>query len=175
MDEDDKNYKLIEGEDSKNTDQPNDKETAYLLNDYSTHTNSHNIYQDNDNISSSPSSIMNSMVSSMNTDEFFPKLIIGIMLFHPIVSLFIQNNENVKKAFNKFQRKLIKRLLILMMLICLIGYSTSSFQGDNVFLRFLLKITLIIFLLIHTNVFNITNFEETRRFWKKVLDNKKNK
>ena len=36
MDEDDRNYKLIGGDYLKNTDHPNDRETAYLLNDYST-------------------------------------------------------------------------------------------------------------------------------------------
>ena len=61
------------------------------------------------------------------------------------------------------------------MLICLIGFSTSRFQGNNAFLSFFVKFTLILFLLIHSNVFNITNFDETKKFWKKVLDNKKNK
>ena len=172
MDEDDKNYKLIGGDYVKNTDHPNERETAYLLNDYSTSIDRNNIYQDNSNRSSSPSNIINSIVNSMNTDKIICKLIIGIMLFHPIVNLIIQNNPNVKKAFNKSQRKLIKRLLILMMLFCLIGYSTSSFHGDNVFLSFFVKFTLILFLLIHSNVFNITNFDETKKFWKKIFYNK---
>ena len=175
MDEDDRNYKLIGGDYLKNTDHPNERETAYLLNDYSISRYRNNIYQDNSNRSSSPSNIINSIVNSMNTDKIICKLIIGIMLFHPIVNLIIQNNPNVKKAFNKSQRKLIKRLLILIMLICLIGFSTSRFQGNNAFLSFFVKFTLILFLLIHSNVFNITNFDETKKFWKKVLDNKKNK
>ena len=172
MDEDDRNYKLIGGDYLKNTDHPNERETAYLLNDYSTSIDRNNIYQDNSNRSSSPSNIINSIVDSMDTENFFNKIIIGIMLLHPIVNLIIQNNPNVKKAFNKSQRKLIKRLLILMMLFCLIGYSTSSFHGDNVFLSFFVKFTLILFLLIHSNVFNITNFDETKKFWKKIFDNK---
>ena len=172
MDEDDKNYKLIGGDYVKNTDHPNERETAYLLNDYSTSIDRNNIYQDNSNRSSSPSNIINSIIDSMDTENLFNKIIIGIMLLHPIVNLIIQNNENVKKTFNKSQRKLIKRLLILMMLFCLIGYSTSSFHGDNVFLSFFVKFTLILFLLIHSNVFNITNFDETKKFWKKIFDNK---
>ena len=172
MDEDDRNYKIIGGDYLKNTDHPNDRETAYLLNDYSTSRYRNNIYQDNSNRSSSPSNIINSIIDSMDTENLFNKLIIGIMLLHPIVNLIIQNNENVKKTFNKSQRKLIKRLLILMMLFCLIGYSTSSFHGDNVFLSFFVKFTLILFLLIHSNVFNITNFDETKKFWKKIFDNK---
>ena len=172
MDEDDRNYKLIGGDYLKNTDHPNERETAYLLNDYSISRYRNNIYQDNSNRSSSPSNIINSIVNSMNTDKIICKLIIGIMLFHPIVNLIIQNNPNVKKAFNKSQRKLIKRLLILIMLICLIGFSTSRFQGNNAFLSFFVKFTLILFLLIHSNVFNITNFDETKKFWKKIFDNK---
>ena len=97
------------------------------------------------------------------------------MLFHPVVNLMIQNNENVKKAFTKSQRKLIKKILIVFMFFCLIGFSTSHYQGDNYLLSFFIKFILVFFLLIHTNIFNVTNIEETARFWRKIFNNRKNK
>ena len=168
----DNNYRLIGGEDSKNTDEPNDKETAYLLNDVSPRNTSNQIRE---NSSSSPSSVFNGILNSFDSDNYFTKLIIGIMLFHPIVSLMIQNNENVKKTFTKSQRKLIKKVLIVFMFFCLVGFSSSSYQGSNYFLSFFIKFILIFFLLIHTNIFNVTNIEETARFWRKIFNNRKNK
>ena len=35
MEDEDQNYRLIDGEQTKNSEEPNDKETAYLLNDIS--------------------------------------------------------------------------------------------------------------------------------------------
>ena len=172
MDDEDHSYRLIGGEDSKNTDEPNDKETAYLLNDVSTQNTSNQIRN-----SSSPSSsnVFQGIVNSFDSENLFSKFIIGIMLFHPIVSLMIQNNENVKKAFTKAQRKLIKKILIAFMFFCLVGFSTSNYQGDNYLLSFCIKFLLVFFLLIHTNIFNVTNIEETARFWKKIFANRKNK
>ena len=172
MDDNDNNYRLIGGEDQKNTDEPNDKETAYLLNDVSPQNTSNLIRE---NSSPSSSNVFNSILNSFDTGNYFSKLIMGIMLFHPIVSLMIQNNENVKKAFTKSQRKLIKKILIVFMFFCLIGFSTSHYQGDNYLLSFFIKFILVFFLLIHTNIFNVTNIEETARFWRKIFNNRKNK
>ena len=172
MDDEDRSYRLIGGEDSKNTDEPNDKETAYLLNDVSPQNTSNRISN-----SSSPSSlnVFDGILNSFNVDYYFSKIIIGIMLFHPIVSLMIQNNENVKKAFTKSQRKFIKKILIVFMFFCLVGFSSSSYQGSSYLLSFFVKFLLVFFLLIHTNIFNVTNIEETAKFWKKIFDNRKNK
>ena len=172
MDDEDKNYHLIGGEDSKNSDEPNDKETAYLLNDVSPQNTSSPMRS---NSSASPSNVFDGILNSFDPENYFNKFFIGIMLFHPIVNLMIQNNENVKKAFTKSQRKLIKKILIVFMFFCLIGFSTSNYQGNNVLLSFLIKFLLIFFLLIHTNIFNVTNVEETARFWRKIFDNRKNK
>ena len=111
MDDEDKNYHLIGGEDSKNSDEPNDKETAYLLNDVSPQNTSSPMRS---NSSASPSNVFDGILNSFDPENYFNKFFIGIMLFHPIVNIIIQNNPNVKKAFNKSQRKLIKRLLILL-------------------------------------------------------------
>ena len=176
MEDEDQNYRLIGGDEAKNTDEPNDKETAYLLNDISpqnTTNQTRNNY--NQNSSSTPSNIINGIVDSFDINNYYTKFIIGILLFHPIVSLMIQNNENVKKTFTKSQRKLIKRIMIVFMFFCLIGFSTSSYQGNNYFLNFCLKFLLVLFLLIHTNIFNVTDLGETARFWRKIFDNRKNK
>ena len=172
MEDEDQNYRLIGGEDNKNNDEPNDKETAYLLNDVSPQSNQ---TRNNQNSPPTPSNIANSIVNSFDVNNYFSKFIIAILLFHPIVNLFIQNNENVKRAFNKSQRKLIKRIMIVFMLFCLIGFSTSHYQGSNYLLNFSLKFLLVFFLLVHTNIFNVTNIEETAKFWKKIFDNRKNK
>ena len=175
MEDEEQNYRLIGGEDSKNKDEPNDKETAYLLNDVSPQNVSNQTRNSPSQYSSSPSQIINGIVDSFDIDNYFTKFIIAIMLFHPIVSLMIQNNENVKKVFTKSQRKLIKRILIVFMFFCLIGFSTSNNQGNNILLNFLLKFLLVFFLLIHTNIFNVTDIDATARFWKKIFDNRKNK
>ena len=172
MDDEDKNYHLIGGEESKNSDEPNDKETAYLLNDVSPQNTSSPMRS---NPSSSSSNVFNGILNSFDPDSLFYKIFIGIMLFHPVVNLMIQNNENVKKAFTKSQRKLIKKILIVFMFFCLIGFSTSHYQGDNYLLSFFIKFILVFFLLIHTNIFNVTNIEETARFWRKIFNNRKNK
>ena len=65
--------------------------------------------------------------------------------------------------------------MIVFMLFCLIGFSTSHYQGSNYLLSFSLKFLLVFFLLVHTNIFNVTNIEETAKFWKKIFDNRKNK
>ena len=171
MDDEDKNYHLIGGEESKNSDEPNDKETAYLLNDVSPQNTSSPMRSNN----SSSSNFFNEILNSFDPDSLFYKIFIGIMLFHPVVNLMIQNNENVKKAFTKSQRKLIKKILIVFMFFCLIGFSTSHYQGDNYLLSFFIKFILVFFLLIHTNIFNVTNIEETARFWRKIFNNRKNK
>ena len=171
MDDEDKNYHLIGGEESKNSDEPNDKETAYLLNDVSPQNTSSPMRSNN----SSSSNVFNGIINSFDPDSLFYKIFIGIMLFHPVVNLMIQNNENVKKAFTKSQRKLIKKILIVFMFFCLIGFSTSHYQGDNYLLSFFIKFILVFFLLIHTNIFNVTNIEETARFWRKIFNNRKNK
>ena len=178
MDEEDQNYRLIGGgEETKNSDEPNDKETAYLLNDISPQNTSSQTGRNNysQNSSSSPSNLMNNIVDTFDTNNYFFKFIIAILLFHPIVNLMIQNNQTVKKAFTKSQRKLIKRIMIVFMLFCLIGFSTSNFQGGNYLVNFFIKFMLVFFLLVHTNIFNVTNLEETAKFWRKIFDNRKNK
>ena len=176
MEDEDQNYRLIGGEETKNSEEPNDKETAYLLNDISPQNisnQSRNNYIHNS--SSSPSNVMNNLVDSFDVNNYFFKFIIAILLFHPIVNLMIQNNETVKRVYTKSQRKLIKKIMIVFMLFCLIGFSTSNYQGGNYFINFLIKFLLVFFLLIHTNIFNVTNLEETARFWRKIFDNRKNK
>ena len=178
MDEEDQNYRLIGGgEETKNSDEPNDKETAYLLNDISPQNTSSQTRRNNysQNSSSSPSNLMNNIVDTFDTNNYFFKFIIAILLFHPIVNLMIQNNQTVKKAFTKSQRKLIKRIMIVFMLFCLIGFSTSNFQGGNYLVNFFIKFMLVFFLLVHTNIFNVTNLEETAKFWRKIFDNRNNK
>ena len=177
MDEEDQNYRLIGGgEETKNSDEPNDKETAYLLNDISPQNSlSQTRNYSQNSSSSSPSNLMNNIVDTFDTNNYFFKFIIAILLFHPIVNLMIQNNQTVKKAFTKSQRKLIKRIMIVFMLFCLIGFSTSNFQGGNYLVNFFIKFMLVFFLLVHTNIFNVTNLEETAKFWRKIFDNRKNK
>ena len=74
MDEEDQNYRLIGGgEETKNSDEPNDKETAYLLNDISPQ-NSLSQTRRNDysqNSSSSPSNLMNNIVDTFDTSNYF--------------------------------------------------------------------------------------------------------
>ena len=171
--EDENNYKLI-GDDHKKTDEPNDRETAFLINDCSTTNSTSDIHHSSER-SSSPSSAseyINEMVNSFDRNRASSKLVIAAFLFHPILSLFIQNNPTVKKTFTKAQRKLIKRILIFFMLFCLIGYSSSNIPSTRGIMGFVLKFVLIIFLLIHTNIFNITNFDETVKFWKKIISKK---
>ena len=158
--EDEKKYRLIDEEDNKKDDEPTSKETSSLLNEYSI-TNSRNI-----------NSISESSSNSDDTRNGLSKLTVAVLLFHPILSLFIQDSPVVKKLYTKAQRKLIKRISIVFMLYCLIGYSLTNAPGDGRFTSFLLKLFLIIFLLIHTNIFNITNFNETIKFWKKAFNKK---
>ena len=171
--EDENNYKLI-GDDHKKNDEPNDRETAFLINDCSTTNSTSDIHHSSDR-NSSPSSVsefINGMVNSFDSDNASSKLVIAAMLFNPILSLVIQNNPTVKKTFTKAQRKLIKRALIIFMLYCLIGYSASNIPSTRGLLPFVLKFALVIFLLIHSNIFNITNFDETVKFWKKIISKK---
>ena len=171
--EDENNYKLI-GDDHKKTDEPNDRETAFLINDCSTTNSTSDIHHSSERNSnpSSASEYINEMVNSMDSNNTSSKLVIAAFLFHPILSLIIQNNPTVKKTFTKAQRKLIKRILIFFMLFCLIGYSSSNIPSTRGIMGFVLKFVLIIFLLIHTNIFNITNFDETVKFWKKIISKK---
>ena len=181
MEDDQNNYRLIGGDDSKKNDEPSDKETAYLLNDCSTFnqtdeiTHSSRINREDNNHSTSASGFVNGLVDSIgnnNNNTFTSKLIVAALLFHPIINLMIQDNPTVKKMYTKPQRKLIKRILIVFMLFCLIGFSMSNAPGDNPFISFILKCLLIVFLLIHTNIFNITNFSATIKFWQKILSKK---
>ena len=171
--EDENNYKLI-GDDHKKTDEPNDRETAFLINDCSTTNSTSDIHHSSERCSSpsSASEYINEMVNTFDRNSTSSKLVIAAFLFHPILSLFIQNNPTVKKTFTKAQRKLIKRILIFFMLFCLIGYSSSNIPSTRGIMGFVLKFVLIIFLLIHTNIFNITNFDETVKFWKKIISKK---
>ena len=172
MDED-QNYKLIGGDNNKNIDEPTDKETAFLLNETSTP----NIYSESRpssqmNLSHSSSDIINNIINTFDMNNPLCKFIIGALLLHPIINLIIQDHPSVKKAFTKSQRKLIKRILIVIMLFCLIGFCMSTAPSDSGLLSFLLKTLLITFLLIHSNIFNIVNFDETIKFWKKILNKK---
>ena len=174
--EDDQNYRLIGGDEPKNNDEPTDKETAFLLNDCST-TNSQNQIRNSNRTECNTSSainLINNIVNSFDNNNFISKLVIAALLFHPIVNLIIKDNPTVKKMYTKHQRKIIKQSLIIFMLFCLIGFSTTSAPGDSSFISFILKFLLIIFLLIHSNIFNFTDFNQTIKFWNKIL-NKKNK
>jgi hypothetical protein len=174
MEDDQNNYRLIGGDDSKNNEEPSDKETAYLINDCSTHyviDENSNSFRTNRN-NHSESSLINNIVDSYDNDNVTSKLVIGALLFHPIINIIIQDNPTVRKIFTKPQRKLIKNILIVVMLFCLIGFSTTNAPGDNRFVSFILKFLLIVFLLIHTNLFNITNFNATIKLWQKILSKK---
>ena len=174
--EDEQNYRLIGGDETKNSDEPTDRETAYLLNDCTT-TNTQNQIRHSSRSISNGSSVIeltNSIVNSLDNNNSFSKFIIAALLFHPITNLMLQDNPTVKKMYTKAQRKLIKNILIAFMLFCLIGFSMTNAPGDSAFLGFILKFLLVLFLLIHTNLFNITNFNETIKFWQKIL-NKKDK
>ena len=173
--EDEQNYRLIGGDESKNNEEPTDKETAYLLNDCSrvNSTNELGNTRGLNSNNSSASDVVNNIVNSFDNSNSLSKFIIGALLFHPIINLIIQDNPNVKKMFTKPQRKIIKRILIVFMLFCLIGFSSSNGRGTSGLLSFFLKFLLITFLLIHTNICNVTNFNETIKLWRKVL-NKKN-
>ena len=166
MEDDQNNYRLIGGDDTKNNNEPSDKETAYLLNDCSTQNPINEVrHSSRTNINiQSASNLVNNVINSFDANNNITKFIIGALLFHPIFNLMIQDNPNVKKMFTKAQRKLIKHILIAFMLFCLIGFSASSAPGDNAFLSFILKFLLIAFLLIHTNLFNVTNFDATLKF-----------
>ena len=171
--DDDHNYRLIGGDESKNNEEPTDKETAYLLNDCSriNSTNEpHNTSRINNN--SSSSEVVNNMVNAFDNNNFISKFILAALLFHPIINLIIQDNPTVKKMYTKAQRKMIKRIIIVFMLFCLIGFSSTNNPGCSGFMSFLLKFILITFLLIHTNIFNVTNFNETIKLWRKILSKK---
>ena len=174
--EDDQNYRLIGGDDQKNNDEPTDKETAFLLNDCSSTNNQNQIRASSRNNCNTPSVIdlINNIVNSFDNNNLLSKFIIVTLLFHPIVNLIIKDNPTVKKMYTKHQRKIIKNILIVFMLFCLVGFSTTSAPGDGSFISFILKFLLVVFLLIHTNIFNFTNFNETIKFWNKIL-NKKDK
>ena len=108
--EDDQNYRLIGGDETKNSDEPNDRETAYLLNDCTT-TNSQSQIRHSSRLISSNSSVvelMNNIVNAFDNNNSFSKFIIAALLFHPVTNLMIQDNPTVKKMYTKAQRKLIK-------------------------------------------------------------------
>ena len=172
--EDEQNYRLIGGDESKNNEEPTDKETAYLLNDCSriNSTNEVNNTRRINRNNNSGSDLVNNIVNSFDNNNTLSKFILGAFLFHPIINLIIQDNPTVKKMFTKAQRKMIKRILIVFMLFCLIGFSTSNTRSCSGLMSFFLKFLLITFLLIHTNLFNVTNFNETIKLWKKVLNKK---
>ena len=174
--EDDQNYRLIGGDETKNNEEPTDKETAYLLNDCSRINSTNEIRttsRTNNNNNASASDFINNMVNSFDNNNSYSKFIIGALLFHPIMNLIIQDNPTVKKMYTKAQRKIIKRIIIFFMVFCLIGFSSTNAPGCSAFMSFLLKFLLITFILIHTNIFNVTNFNETIKLWRKIL-NKKN-
>ena len=174
MEDDQNHYRLIGGDDTKNKDEPSYKETSYLLNDCSIHNaidENSNSFRTNRN-NQSESSLINNIVNHYDNDNATSKLVIGALLFHPIINIMIQDNPTVKKIFTKPQRKMIKNILIVVMLFCLVGFSTTNAPGDNRFISFILKFLLIVFLLIHTNLFNITNFNATIKFWQKILSKK---
>ena len=163
MEDEGQNYHLIGGEDSKNNnDDQNDKETAYLINDGS------NQIQNVQNISPSSSNIINTLTNSFDINNFFSKFIIIVLLLNPIISLMIENNKIVKKVLNKSKRTLIKRILIIFMLFCLFGISSTNIH-ETYFLEFFCKFLLVFFLLIHTNILNVFKLEETAQFWKKIF------
>ena len=172
--DDEQNYKLMGGDNQKNNDEPTDKETAFLINDCSTSNSiDQPINSRRNNInSSSVSDIINNTINSFDINNPSSKLVIAAMLFHPILNLIIQDNPTVKKMYTKSQRKLIKRILMFFMLFCLIGFSATNAPGDGPIMSFLLKFFLILFLLIHTNIFNVTNFDESIKFWKKAFNKK---
>ena len=116
--------------------------------------------------------LINNIVNSFDNNSLISKFIIAALLFHPLTNLIIQDNPTVKKTFTKSQRKLIKRILIVFMLFCFISFNTTIAPGDNGFICFILKTLLVLSLLIHTNIFNIFNFSETIKFWKKILSKK---
>ena len=172
--EDDHNYRLIGGDDSKNNEEPTDKETAYLLNDCSRVNSTNEAPNTNriNNNNSSSSNVVNNIVNSFDNNNSLSKFIIAALLFHPIINLIIQDNQAVKKMYTKTQRKMIKHILIVFMLFCLIGFSSTNNPGCSALMSFLLKFILITFLLIHTNIFNVTNFNETIKLWRKILNKK---
>ena len=172
--DDEQNYKLIGGDDNKKGDEPTDRETAFLLNDCSAQNNQNRV-RCSDTINNNNTSVfdlINSIVNSFDNNNFVSKLIIAALLFHPLTNLIIQDNPTVKKIYTKAQRKLIKRILIAFMFFCLIGFWSTTAPGDNGFISFILKALLIVFLLIHTNILNIANFNETINLWKKILNKK---
>ena len=172
---DDENYRLIDGDDSKKNNGTPNKDSAYLINDCSTTNRTNDDIQSSRN-SSNPvitvSDFINNIVNSFDSNNNSTKIIIGVLLFHPILNLIIQDNPNVRKVFTKSQRKLIKKIMIVFMLFCLIGFSVSNSPGEGTFISFFLKSLLIIFLLIHTNICNFTDFDATIKFWKKIFSKK---
>ena len=171
-DEHNYNYRLLGDDESKNKDEPTNKDTAYLLNDCSriNTTNVINNIRRNTNNNSSSSDFINNIVNSFEPNNLVSKFVVAALLFHPITNLIIHNNPNVNKIYTKSQRKIIKYILIFFLLLCLIGYSTANTPGKNSFMSFIIKFALITFLLIHTNIFNIINFNETIKLWKKALN-----
>ena len=169
---DDENYRLIDGDDSKKNNGAIDKDSAYLINDGSTASRTNDEIQSSRNPVITASEFINNIVNSFDSNKNSTKIIVAALLFHPIINLIIQDNPNVRKVFTKSQRKLIKKILIVFMLFCLIGFSVTNSPGDGSFMSFFLKSLLIIFLLIHTNMFNFTDFDATINFWKKVFSKK---
>ena len=139
--DDDHNYRLIGGDESKNNEEPTDKETAYLLNDCS-RVNSTNELRNTRRINrsnSSGSDLVNNIVNSFDNNNTLSKFILGALLFHPIINLIIQDNPTIKKTFTKPQRKMIKRFLIVFMLFCLIGFSSSNTRSCSGLMSFFIK------------------------------------
>ena len=108
--EDDQNYRLIGGDETKNSDEPSDRETAYLLNDCTT-TSSQNQVRHSSRLISNNSSVvdlMNNIVNAFDNNNSFSKFIIAALLFHPITNLMIQDNPTVKKKVYKSTKKINK-------------------------------------------------------------------
>ena len=158
--EDEQGYRLIDGDQNNNVKHNNDSNrgetSTFFNNDYqldrinvvrtsNTRNNSGYFNNINDVLTS---------IYNLDNDGKMTKIIVIALLFHPIVSLFIQDNPIVQKVLTLKQRKLISITLLVFMSLCLLGFFWTNPHGSNGLLICSLKLLLFICILIHSGIIN---------------------
>ena len=100
------------------------------------------------------------IMNNLDSDNFITKFIIFVLLFHPIISLWIQNKPIVRKTYTKKQIKFIQIILLIFMSICLVGFMLTYSNESNWFFIFFLKALLFSFILIHSGILNSKYFKK---------------
>ena len=158
--EDEQGYRLIDGDQNnneKNDNNSNKDETSPILNDEYQFDRINDVRQSNNRNRSGYFNNINDVINSiynLDNDGKMTKFIVIALLFHPIISLFIQDNPTVQKVLTLKQRKLISNILLLFMSICLFRFFWTQSHGCNGLLFFSLKLLLFVSILIHSGIIN---------------------